>query len=50
MSALGQKQTLACVVGLSEQHGRYGEPKGLSSLEIDDQLELGRLLDVRTSR
>jgi hypothetical protein len=27
------------------QRGRHGEPEGLSSLEIDHQLELSRLLD-----
>jgi hypothetical protein len=59
MSALCQKQTFCAAaksllfdrfVSLSEQLGRYGEPEGLSSLEIDDQLKLGRLLDRKIGR
>jgi hypothetical protein len=38
------------LVGRGEQRGRYGEPEGLSSLEIDDQLELGWLLDRKIGR
>ena len=34
----------------SEQRWRDGEPERLSSLEIDHQLELGRLLDWQVGR
>ncbi len=33
------------LVGLGEQRGRHGEAKRLGGLAVDDQFELGRLLD-----
>jgi hypothetical protein len=34
----------------SEQRSRYGEAENLGSLEIDDQFELGGLLDRQVAR
>jgi len=59
MSVLCQKQTFCAaaksllfdhLVSLSVQRGRYGEPERLCGLEIDDQFELGRLLDRKIGR
>ena len=38
------------LVGAGEQRRWHGEVERLSSLEIDDQLELGRLLDRKIGR
>jgi len=38
------------LVGAGEQRRWHGEAERLSSLEIDDQLELGRLLDRKIGR
>jgi hypothetical protein len=38
------------LVGLGEQRGRHGEAEAVSSLHIDHQLELGRLLDRQVRR
>jgi hypothetical protein len=45
MSALGQKQTCAAqYVGAPEKRHRDREPERLGGLEVQDQLDLGRLL------
>jgi hypothetical protein len=38
------------VVGLGKQRGRHGEAERIRGLEIDDEFELGRLLDREVSR
>ncbi len=38
------------LIGAGEQRGRHGEAEGFGGLEINDQLEFGRLLDRNISR
>jgi hypothetical protein len=39
-----------CLVSLGEDQGRHGEAEGLRGLQIDRQLEFGRLLDWQIGR